>query len=130
MWVGVNYPVWVPDDVAPKRAALNIIIVYDPNYSEDKVWKLYPCEENDGEDPDRPKLKRAWDRKVKIQRIFEGSFCYWEDVEALFYAETLHGDFNCLFLQNLRSYYLGKAEEYQTKLNKSIELVTNLIMSQ
>ena len=124
MWVGIDYP---PDGVDPKWA-LDIIIVYDPNYSEDKVWKLYSCEENNwGEsDPDRPKLKRAWNRKVKIQKNFEGSFYYWSDVEALFHYETLHGDFNCQFLRTLRSDYLVKAEEYQTKLDKSIELVTNL----
>ncbi|KAN0067065.1 hypothetical protein V8E54_014851 [Elaphomyces granulatus] len=105
VWVGINYP---PNGMDPKWA-LDIIIVHDPNYSEDEVWKLYSCEENNwGEwDPDRRKPKHAWNRKVKIERIFEGSFYCWSDVQALFHAETLHGDYNCQFLRNLRSHYLG-----------------------
>ena len=126
VWVGVVYA--SSNGVGPKRASLNIVIVYNPKYSENKVWELYFCEEKDmWEDPDQPKLERAWDRKVKILRIFEGSSHYWKDVEALFYAETLHGDFNCRVLRNLRSIYYEKAEEYQTMLNKSFELVTNLM---
>lgn len=126
MWIGVVYA--SSNGVDLKRASSTLISIYDPKYSENKVWELYPCEEKDmWEDPDQPKLERAWDRKVKILRIFEGSLRYWKDVEALFYAETLHGDFNCRVLRNLRSIHYEKAEEYQTMLNKSFELVTNLM---
>jgi hypothetical protein len=97
VWVGVVYA--SSNGVDPKGASLkflNIVIVYDPKYSENKFWELYSCQEKDmWEDPDQPKLERAWDRKVKILRIFEGSLRYWKDVEALFYAETLHGDGFC-----------------------------------
>jgi hypothetical protein len=128
VWVGVVYK---SDNVDPEWVTLNIVIVYNPNYSRNKVWMLYSSEEeNHGKDPDQHKLERAWDRNINIRRIFEGSLGCWKDVEALFYAETLHGDFNCRVLRNLRSVHREKAEEYQTKLNKSIELVTNLIMSQ
>jgi hypothetical protein len=132
MWVGVVYD-WNPDNdnVAPEWTTLNIVIVYNPDYSRNKVWRLYSSEEeNYGRDPDEHKLERAWGRKIEIRRIFEGSLGCWNDVEALFYAETLHGDFNCRVLRNLRSVHREKAEMYQTKLNESYELVTDLIAAE
>ena len=87
-------------------------------------------EENYGQDPDEHKLERAWDQKIDIRRIFEGSLDCWKDVESLFYAETLHGDFNCRVLRNLRSIHREKAEKYRTKLNESYELVTDLIAAE
>jgi len=128
VWVGVVYK---SDNVDPEWITLNIVIVYNPNYSRNKVWMLYSSEEeNHGKDPDQHKLERAWDRNINIRRIFEGSLGCWKDVEALFYAETLHGDFNCRVLRNLRSVHREKAEEYQTKLNKSFELVTDLMAAE
>jgi len=133
MWVGVvyNYGLNNYDSVAPEWTTLHIVIVYNPDYSQSKVWRTYSSEEgNYDEDPDEHRLKRAWDRKIDIRRIFEGSLDCWKDVESLFYAETLHGDFNCRVLRNLRSVHREKAEKYRTMLNESYELVTDLIAAE
>jgi hypothetical protein len=122
VWVGAAY-----DPDSDDMDFQWIVIVYDPDYSEDEVWELYRSCEQWSEDPDRPKLKHAWGRRVKIRRIFQEPLRHWEDVEALFHAETLHGDFDCQVLQTLRSLYYEKAIEYHLKLSKSMALVENLM---
>jgi hypothetical protein len=111
-----------------EQASLDVIIFFDPNCPEDELWDLY-ADEADVilEDPDQPKLERAWDRRVRISRFFKGSLTAWRDVEALFYGETVYGDSNHPILQKRRSVYYQKAKEYQTKLNESIALVENLM---
>jgi hypothetical protein len=151
VWVGAVYA--TPDAVEFER----IIIIYDPKYSENEVWKSYrsceennlkdlyqcknehfwarvariericSCEEDYLNDPDQSKLERAWGRRIKIERIFEGIIGHWEDVEALFYAETLHGDFNCRVLRNLRSVYHKKAEVIYIRIKESLPLVKSLV---
>jgi len=110
----------------PKLAPVEIVIFYDPKYSEDEIWDSYSCEpKEDGfaEDPDRPKLKRAWGRKVKIWRVFEGALRYYEDFERVFQAgaQTLYGDFNNSNLQKFRSTCYQKVEEYRKKLKESVD---------
>jgi hypothetical protein len=124
-WVGVFYR--PHQGVHPENTRLNIVIFFDPNYSPNKIWDLYADEVDVWmEDPDQPKLERAWDRRVTISRIFEGSLHSWDDVEALFYAETLYGNFNHPVLRQLRFTYYERAKEYQTKLDESFLLVDNL----
>jgi hypothetical protein len=124
-WVGVFYD---PDQGPhPEKTRLKIFIFYDPTLNPDKIWDLY-AEELDiwREDPDQPKLDRAWNRVVEISRIFEGTLHSWDEVEALFYAETLYGNANHPVLRQLRSTYYIKAKEYHTKLNESYPLALNL----
>jgi len=98
---------------------VDIVIFYHPDYSERQVWGWYSrCEKNRwGTDPDEPKLKRLWGRKIDTVRIYEGTLRYEKDVEAILHAQTIYGDFNNPVLQGLRSSYYQKLEEYQKKLN-------------
>src|SRR5437016_2076901 len=78
VWVGVFFGPfsW---GMQAKSGPIDIVIFYNPNYSEEQIWGSYSCEENPwGADPDEPKLERAWDRKVKISRIFRGTLRYYE----------------------------------------------------
>jgi len=127
VWVGICYDsLFGPRATLPKLSPVEIVIFYDPKYSEDQIWDSYSCEpEEDGfhEDPDKPKLKRAWGRKVKIWRVFEGALRSYKDFERVFQAgaQTLHGNFNNSSLQKFRSTYYQKAEEYCKKLKESVD---------
>jgi hypothetical protein len=126
IWVGVFY--YPYEGAHPGKTSLNIVIYYDPNYSGEEIWDLYIAGEDIWEeDLDELKLERAWDRRVRISRVFEGSLEWWWDVEALFYSETVYGDFNHPILRKLRSVYYQGMKEYQLKLNESIPLVKNLM---
>ncbi len=106
-----------------KRSDVDLVIFYDPTYSDEQIWGWYSSsEENDdgwGADPDEPKLEKAWNRKVDILRIFAGTLCYEKDVEAILLAQTVYGNFNNPTLQSLHSLFFQKAQEYQKRINES-----------
>src|SRR5205814_7185285 len=104
---------------------VDIVIFYNPDYSEKQVWEWYSrCEKNPwGTDPDEPKLERVWGRKIDTVRIFAGALRYEKDVEAILHAQTIYGDFNNPVLRTIRSSYYQKVEEYQKKINDSEALV-------
>ncbi|OCK91890.1 uncharacterized protein K441DRAFT_194311 [Cenococcum geophilum 1.58] len=117
VWVGVFGSFSRGEQV--ERSDVDIVIFYDPDYSEGQVWDWYSrCEKNRwGTDPDEPKLERLWGRKIDTVRIYEGTLRYEKDVEAILHAQTIYGDFNNPVLQDLRSSYYQNLEEYQKKLN-------------
>jgi hypothetical protein len=130
MWVGIHYSK-LTRDMLPKPFPLDIVIFYDPRYPENQIWESYKsCEGiHLSEDPDKSKLERAWGRMVRILRIYEGTLLHWNDVEAVFHAETLYGDFNNPVLRNFRSFYCHKINECQRILGESALLVENLRIS-
>jgi hypothetical protein len=127
MWVGILYAKYT-QDMLPKPLPLDIVIFYDPTYSEKQIWdSKKSCEDIYWpDDTDESKLERAWDRQVNMSRIYEGTLLSWKDVEAVFHAETLYGDFNNPVLQNLRSFYCTKVKECQKYIDESVPLVENL----
>jgi predicted nucleotidyltransferase len=59
MWVGVFGPFsWGEQG---KSSTVDIVIFYNPDYSEEHIWERYSrCETNRwGTDPDEPKLEQA-----------------------------------------------------------------------
>jgi predicted nucleotidyltransferase len=105
---------------------VDIVIFYNPEYSEEQVWECYSrCEKNRwGADPDESKLERVWGRKIDIVRIFAGTLVYEKDVEAVLHAQTVYGDFNNPVLRTLRSSYYQKVEEYHKRISDSKALAS------
>jgi hypothetical protein len=98
---------------------VNIVIFYDPSYPEKDVWEWYLHSEKNrwGTDPDEPKLKRVWGRKIDIVRIFAGAIHSEKDIRAILHAQTIYGNFLHPTLQSLRSSSRQKVEEYQKKID-------------
>src|SRR2546421_3290558 len=125
VWVGVFGS--FSRDVQVEASDVDIVIFYNPDYSEEQVWEWYSrCEKNRRRtDPDEPKLERVWGgRKVDIVRIYAGALRYEKDVEAILHAQTIYGNFNNPVLRRLRSSYYQKLEEYQRMINDSEALAS------
>jgi len=97
VWVGVFGPfskeaqqcIW-------KGRHVDLVIFYDPAYSGDEIWEWYYSKEERDTllDPDGFELERAWNRRVDILRIYEGTLCSEEDVMAILHAQTVYRNFN------------------------------------
>jgi hypothetical protein len=88
-----------------------LLTSYNPNYSENQTWRLYSCEvKSCWEDPDEPRLERAWGRKVEISRMLKR--CSTNTVE--------YGDFN---RSGSAKHPFQKIQEYHKRLIKSLALV-------
>jgi hypothetical protein len=100
-------------------AEIDVVIFYDPKYSQKQILGWYSsCEKNSLlEDPDEPKLLRVWGRKANIQRIYGGALDTLEKVEAVLSAWTVYGNPVDRTLDELCSSYVQKMKECYEKLS-------------
>ena len=133
VWVGVYGPfstqaqqcIW-------KGNHVQLVIFYDPAYSENEILEWYASNGEDDLwlDPDGFELERAWNRRVDILKIYKGTLRSKEDVMAILHAQTIYGNFNHPVLQHLRSSYIEKAQECEEKLEDSQDLALRAIQSE
>ncbi|KAN0073962.1 hypothetical protein V8E54_007899 [Elaphomyces granulatus] len=137
VWVGVFGPfstqaqqcIW-------KGNHVQLVIFYDPAYSENEILEWYASNGEDDLwlDPDGFELERAWNRRVDILRIYkgtlQGNLRSEEAIMAILHAQTIYGNFNHPVLQHLRSSYIEKAQECEEKLEDSQDLALRAIQSE
>ncbi|KAN0070045.1 hypothetical protein V8E54_011626 [Elaphomyces granulatus] len=119
VWVGV----FGNASKVQRGVAIDVVIFYDPKYSEQQIWDWYAsCKEDmNRDDPDESKLLRVWGRKINIcskDLRWHLGHPTLEDVKALLLAWTVYGNPVDKTLDKIRSSCFRKVEKYQKKLSE------------
>jgi hypothetical protein len=114
-----------------KKSNVDIVIFYDPCYSEKQVYgKNLGSEDSFDTILDESRLQKALGREVNIVRIFSGTLRTPKDVAAILHAQTIYGNFNNQHLQKLRFTFTQRLKEYKKNVDHAESLIQLAIASQ